>query len=135
MWPGTDFDHLANDTNARWDPANVPGTYFALAALLALGDDLSRVQRWQTLQWLQKMQRPNGSFGETLVDGHIEGGNDPRFGYCATGVRFILRGVTDGTLIIDGQTVHDIDFDTFVQCVKAAEVGTLAPISRLLLSS
>jgi len=126
MWPGTDFGERANATNARWDPANVPATYFALAALLALGDDFRRVGRRQTLQWLQKMQRPDGSFGETLMNGRLEGGNDPRFGYCATGARYILRGTSNGSLDVDGDTVHDVDLDSFVRCVRAAEVGTLA---------
>ncbi|WPH03672.1 Hypothetical protein R9X50_00655500 [Acrodontium crateriforme] len=121
MWPGTDFGERANEINAQWDPANVPATYFALSTLLILGDDLRRLRRRETLVWIQKMQRPNGSFGETLVNGKIEGGEDPRFGYCATGVRYILRGSKEGHLIIDGQDVQDIDFDAFVRCIVAAE--------------
>lgn len=126
MWPGTDFGERATDANAKWDPANVPATYFALAALLVMGDDFRRVRRWQTLQWLRQMQREDGSFGETLVEGRIEGGRDPRFGYCAAGVRHILRGETLGTLTIDQHKVLDVDVDAFVRCVRAAEVGTQA---------
>jgi len=125
MWPGTDFGEHANETNACWDPANMPATYFALATLLIIGDDLKGVRRRQTLQWLQKMQRPDGSFGETLINGHIEGGNDPRFGYCATGVRFMLRGNSKAPLTVDDQTLQDIDVDGLVRCVNAAEVGNL----------
>ena len=126
MWPGTDFGGRANVANAKWDPANVPATYFALAALLVLGDDFKRVRRRQTLQWLRSMQRADGSFGETLVNGRIEGGRDPRYGYCATGVRYVLRGTKHGVLNIEGHEVQDIDVDAFVRCVRAAEVGTLA---------
>ena len=56
----------------------------------------------ECLQWLTKMQREDGSFGETLGPGDkIEGGMDTRFGYCATGVRWVLRevkssGVSEG---------------------------------------
>lgn len=126
MWPGTDFGERANEENARWDPANIPATYFALAALLILNDDFKRVKRKKTLQWLQQMQRPDGSFGETLVSGRIEGGRDPRFGYCGTGIRYILRGADEGAITADGQTIGDIDVDAFVRCVRMAEVGTLA---------
>ncbi|KAM0722077.1 hypothetical protein Q7P37_003003 [Cladosporium fusiforme] len=122
MWPGTDFGERANAENAKWDPANVPATYFALASLLILGDDLKRVQRMETLRWIHAMQREDGSFGETLVDGKREGGRDPRLGYCATGVRYILRGGTEpGPLTIDGEVVEDIDFDTYVNCIRRSE--------------
>lgn len=124
MWPGTDFGVLANEDNARWDPANVPATYFALSALLVVGDDLKRVKRRETLDWLRQMQRDDGSFGETLVHGVVEGGMDPRFGYCATGARRILRGdIEDGPLTIDGVVVEDIDVDKHVKCVQLAEVS------------
>lgn len=123
MWPGTDFGDRKNEENAKWDPANVPATYFALAALLILGDDLGRVQRRATLQWIYKMQRPDGSFGETLVEGRVEGGMDPRFGYCASGVRHILRGTAIGPLNIEGERVADVDVDGLVQCILHAEVS------------
>nr|POE63280.1 geranylgeranyl transferase type-1 subunit beta [Quercus suber] len=123
MWPGTSFDDRANQENARWDPANVPATYFALAILLIMGDDLKRVNRAATLLWLRKMQRDDGSFGETNMNGKIEGGLDPRFAYCATGVRFILRGSSVGPLLVDGMEVEDINIDGLIRCIQAAEVG------------
>ncbi|KAK5173629.1 geranylgeranyl transferase type-1 subunit beta [Saxophila tyrrhenica] len=121
MWRGTDFGDQTNDLNRKWDPANVPATYFALVALLVLGDDFKRVKRRETLHWLRKMQRPDGSFGETLVNGQIEGGRDPRYGYCATGARYILRGARSGPLTLDGEDIRDIDVDAFVECVRLAE--------------
>lgn len=130
MWPGTDFGDEANERNAQWDPANVPATYFALAALLSVGDDLKRVRRGETFRWLRRMQRPDGSFGETLVAGRIQGGRDPRFGYCASGIRFILRGPN-----YEGA---DIDVDALVRCTRAAEVSNgnpdrnLMPMRRLI---
>ena len=123
MWPGTNFGERANEANAKWDPANVAATYFALGALLVLGDDLRRVRRRRTFLWLRRMQRPDGSFGETLVDGKIEGGRDPRSAHCACGVRYILRGRGSGDLALDGETVGDIDLDALVHCIRAAEVS------------
>lgn len=117
-WPGSDFGELRNDRNKRWDPAHVPGTFFALLTLVVLGDDLGRVKRREILAWLVKMQRPEGSFGETLgEDGFIHGGNDSRFGYMATAIRWILRGNLEGPY--DG--IPDIDVDSFVNCVREAE--------------
>ncbi|KAK3677520.1 geranylgeranyl transferase type-1 subunit beta [Recurvomyces mirabilis] len=121
MWPGTDFGVRASKDNAMWDPANIPATYFALASLLLLKDDFSRVRRRGCLEWLPRMQRGDGSFGETCVNGVVEGGMDPRFGYCATGIRFILRGTMSGPLEIEGRSVGDIDVDSFVKCVQLAE--------------
>lgn len=123
MWPGTDFGEHRNDENAKWDPANVPATYFALAALLILGDDFKRVRRRQTLQWIRNMQRSDGSFGETLVDGRVEGGMDPRFGYCASGVCHILRGRRPGVLEIEGEAIEDINVDGLVRCILDAQVS------------
>ena len=122
MWPGTDFGERATEANAKWDPANIPATYFALAALLILGDDFKRVRRKETLHWIRKMQRSDGSFGETLVDGQVEGGRDPRAGYCASGIRYILGGSQPVTSDIDSNKIEDIDVDTLVRCIRQSEV-------------
>jgi len=121
-FPATDFGASSSATNAVWDSANLPATYFALATLAVLGDDLRRVKRWRCLEWLRTMQRPDGSFGEMLGNaGNIEGGMDTRFGYCAMGVRWILRGNVNGW--VDG--VADVDVDNLVTCIRGSEVGTL----------
>ncbi len=117
-WPGTDYGERRNEENKVWDPAHVPGTFFALLTLVVLGDDLERVKRREILKWLTKMQRPAGGFGETLgVDDFVHGGNDSRFGYMATAIRWILRGDLEGPF--DG--IPDIRVDDFVTCVCAAE--------------
>lgn len=117
-WPGSNFGELRNAENKRWDPAHIPGTFFALLALIVLGDDLSKVKRREILEWLIKMQRPEGSFGETLgEDDYVHGGSDSRFGYMATAIRWILRGDLEGPY--DG--IPDIDVDSFVSCVRSAE--------------
>ena len=81
--------------NARthcWDPANLAATYFALATLVILKDDLSRVRRTECLQWLRRLQLEDGSFGELREEqDRVNGGSDVRFGYCAASVRWILR--------------------------------------------
>ncbi|GAB7359314.1 hypothetical protein MBLNU230_g5965t1 [Neophaeotheca triangularis] len=121
MWPGTDFGEHRTEENKKWDPANLPATYFALCSLLALGDDLERLDRKGTLKWLRNVQRTDGSFGETYIDGTVEGGRDPRFGYCAAGVRYMLRGQSEGSITVDGDEIEDVNVDAVVSCVKAAE--------------
>lgn len=127
-FPGTDFDDRRTEANARWDPANIPATYFALATLCILGDDLERVKRKQCLQWLRKMQRPDGSFGEMLgPDGRVAGGMDTRHGYCAMATRWMLRDGATGRI----EGVSDVDVNAIVTCIRSAEVGTLASIVQL----
>nr|OQO17620.1 hypothetical protein B0A51_14022 [Rachicladosporium sp. CCFEE 5018] len=121
MWPGTDFGERRSVANAKWDPANGPATYFALASLLILRDDLQRVKRQETLNWISKLQHADGSFGETIVDSKIEGGHDPRLAYCATGVRYILRRSEADKAAMDGTTVGDINIDALVGSIQRAE--------------
>jgi geranylgeranyl transferase type-1 subunit beta len=80
-----------NGKGSEWDVANLPATFFALCVLLILGDDLTRVSRMKCLNWVKKLQRQDGSFGEVLSSGErIEGGRDLRFCCCAAGVKYIL---------------------------------------------
>lgn len=119
-FPGTDLGELRNETNGVWDPATVPSTFFALAILAILGDDLERVKRKECLQWLRKVQRPDGSFGEHVGEnGEVQGGMDTRFGYTAVGTRWILRGKATGDVL----GVPDVDVDKLVHCIKLAQVG------------
>jgi len=131
-FPATDFGELRNDKNKIWDPANVPATFFALLTLVLLGDNLERVKRRDCLQWLIKMQRPDGSFGETLGEnGRVEGGNDTRFGYCGTGVRYILRGTVEGPV----DDVPDINVDKLVNCIRMSEACLSSSWLRDLLTN
>lgn len=119
---GTDFgSERRTPENEAWDPANIPSTFFALVILLTLGDDLSRVKRTECLQWLSRMQRENGSFGEVLgTEGKIEGGGDLRFCCFGAGTRYILRGKCgeDG---LEG--IKDIDVDKLVAFIEACQVS------------
>lgn len=106
--------------NEVWDPANIPSTFFAIVILLILGDDLSRLKRRECLQWLPRMQREDGSFGEVLgPEGRIEGGRDLRFCCCAAGTRYMLRG-KDGSADLQG--VKDIDVDRLVAFIEDCQV-------------
>lgn len=119
-FPATEFGERRSADNAAWDPANLAATYFALSTLCVLRDDLSRVKRKECLRWLRSVQRPDGSFGELLgPTGQVEGGNDTRYGYCAMGTRWILRGSVFGE--IEGEA--DVDVDKLVACIRKAEVG------------
>lgn len=117
-FPGTNFgDGMRNSENAHWDPANVAGTFFALAGLAVLGDSMERVKRKECLEWLTRLQWSDGSFGEVLgKDGKIEGKRDLRQCYLAAVTRWILR---------DHQKLHhvvDIDIDKLVSFVMASTV-------------
>lgn len=97
-FPGTDLGERRNAENQCWDPGNLPNTFFALGSLLILGDDFARVRRRECLDWLSRMQRPDGSFGETLSARRmIEGGRDLRYCCCAAGIVYLLRDPSETT--------------------------------------
>lgn len=118
---GTDFGaEKRTKDNEAWDPANVPATFFALVNLLILGDDLSRVKRRECLQWLPKLQRDDGSFGEILgPNGKVEGNRDLRYCCCAAGTRYILRG-KDAK---GAKDVRDIDVPGLISFIEKCQVN------------
>lgn len=90
-FPGTNLQGQRSTLNEHWDPANVPNSFFGLACLLILGDDLAGINREAWMQWLPKLQRQDGSFGEILgEEDSIEGGRDLRYCCCAAGIAYIL---------------------------------------------
>ncbi|KAI9923644.1 Geranylgeranyl transferase type-1 subunit beta [Aspergillus wentii] len=116
---GTDFgSERRTPENESWDPANVPATFFAIVVLILLGDDLSRVKRTECLQWLPKLQRKDGSFGEVLgPGGEIEGGRDLRYCCCAAGTRYMLRGKNGQGV----EEVKDINVGKLVEFIEACQ--------------
>ena len=113
---GTDLGALRDEENAHWDPANLAATFFALASLAVLGDGLDRVRRRECLEWIAKLQRGDGSFGETLgEEGRIEGGRDMRFCNTAAGIRWMLRGGRSND-------PGDIDVEGLLGYIKSTEV-------------
>ncbi|KAI9739684.1 MAG: hypothetical protein M1834_006402 [Cirrosporium novae-zelandiae] len=75
------------------DRPNLGATLFALQALLCLRDDLGRVKGTKCLEWLRKLQKEDGTFGECLGEnGSIQCGGGQRYCYMATVVCSILGG-------------------------------------------
>lgn len=126
---GTNFgSERRRPDNEAWDPANIPATFFALVNLLILGDDLTRVKRRECLQWLPKLQRSDGSFGEVLApEGKVGGGRDLRYCCCAAGIRYILRGNNERGI----QDVEDIDVPKFISFIEACQVLLLRQVYAL----
>jgi len=75
---------------------HVAMTYTALACLIILGDDLSRVAREPILASLSELQQEDGRF----VAHHRGGESDCRFLYCSCAIAFMLGGV-DGHVNVD----------------------------------
>ena len=70
----------------EFDHGHIAMTYSALAALLTLGDDLSRVDGPATVRALGALQREDGSFTATSDGSEC----DMRFLYCACAISTIL---------------------------------------------
>ncbi|KAH6623764.1 terpenoid cyclases/protein prenyltransferase alpha-alpha toroid [Chaetomium tenue] len=104
------------DPSAPTSLANLPATLFALQLLALLADEgeeeraFEGVDRVQTLRWLRRLQRADGSFGEAVswMPGKeawlVGGGYDMRYCYIAVAVRWMLRG-EEG----EGEGVGDLD--------------------------
>ena len=69
------------------DHGHIAMTYTALASLLVLGDDLSRVNRKAVIAGVRALQLQNGSYKAALQGGE----NDMRFLYCAACICFMLN--------------------------------------------
>ncbi|KDN67946.1 putative prenyltransferase and squalene oxidase [Colletotrichum sublineola] len=117
--------------------ANLASTYFALLILAIAADGpeaaenaFAGVDRAATLRWLKRLQRPDGSFGELILDdGSIEGGNDMRLCFLAATIRWALRGdVKEG----DADWVEDINVDALVKHIRQGQTydGGLAQSSH-----
>lgn len=93
-WLGVRFGCApAPGGQAAHDQAHLAQTYTALASLLILGDDLSRVRREETLAAVGRLQRDDGSFQATA--GGTE--TDVRFVYCACAVSVMLGDARCGS--------------------------------------
>lgn len=109
--PSTALPETSKDNPNIWDPANIPGTYFALCMLVMLGDDLSRVDREAFLKGLKEHQTQTGGFGELLWGPEVERGNtDLRFVLCAVASWYILHGDSSS-----------LDIDKVVEYVKGCK--------------
>ncbi|KAK0665284.1 terpenoid cyclases/protein prenyltransferase alpha-alpha toroid [Cercophora samala] len=109
--------------------ANAPGTLFALQLLALLADEddpegaFDGVDRVQTLRWLRRLQRDDGSFGEVLrllpgQEWFIGGGYDMRYCYIAASIRWMLRGdVKEG----EPGWVEDIDTEGLTNYILSSQ--------------
>lgn len=114
--------------------ANLPATLFALQLLALLADEgdeagaFRGVDRVQTLRWLRRLQREDGSFGEVLrrMPGEgerqgwfIGGGYDMRYCYIAASIRWMLRGdVKEG----EPGWVEDFDAEGLARYIQRSQV-------------
>lgn len=122
---GTDLGALRSESNECWDPANLAATFFALATLIILGDDLTRVNTRECLAWLKGLQLDNGSFGEARTEnGKTSGVGDARYGYCAASVRWILQNRNGGGAM--GQE-KDIDVHALARSITCLQVSHTKP--------
>ena len=102
----------------EWDAANLAATYFACAALAVLGEGLERVRRKECLEWVRRLQRANGSFGEGIgKGGNVEGAEDMRFCYLAAATRWFLKWGRDM------DEVGDIDVEGLTNWIEASVVS------------
>ncbi|XP_041365891.1 geranylgeranyl transferase type-1 subunit beta-like isoform X2 [Gigantopelta aegis] len=70
-----------------YDSSHIAMTYTALASLLILGDDFSRVDRMAIVDGLGALQQDNGSFCAMPEGSEC----DMRFVYCATCISYMLN--------------------------------------------
>ena len=83
---GSEFSTQGSSSFSLFDTGHLAMTYTALATLLMLGDDLSRINRELVLRAVGSLQTSGGSFLSTLEGGEC----DMRYVYCACCVCYIL---------------------------------------------
>lgn len=74
------------DSDIPMDCGAITMTYCALASLVILGDDLSRVDRKSIIEGMKDLQLPDGSFKPSILGGE----SDMRLVYCAVAVCKLL---------------------------------------------
>ena len=102
-----------------YDTAHLPATYFAIASLLILGDDLKRINREGALLGLKKSQNKDGSFSPVLLGEERFGEVDVRHLYCATAIRAMLSPV---------EKEEDIDVSAAIRYIQQCKVISLSNI-------
>ncbi|RIB01474.1 terpenoid cyclases/protein prenyltransferase alpha-alpha toroid [Gigaspora rosea] len=88
-----------------FDASNLAMTYTALASLLILGDDLSRVDKSAIINAMKYLQKEDGSFTQTYQG--ME--SDMRFVYCACAISYMLNDFSG------------INIDKVVQYIKESQ--------------
>ncbi|KAI5463563.1 geranylgeranyl transferase type I beta subunit [Mariannaea sp. PMI_226] len=128
--------HVLPGQDASKGNANLAASFFALIllGLAADGEEEAKnafagVQRTKLLQWLKKLQREDGSFGQNLWESQAVGGNDTRHSYMASSIRWMVRGdVKEG----EEGWVEDVDVNTMVAHIRNGQTydGGIAETSQ-----
>jgi geranylgeranyl transferase type-1 subunit beta len=84
---GAPHSPAGSASTSEYDGAHLAMTYTALAILLILGDDLSRVRTDKVLAFVASLQGADGCFSA-----YPGGESDMRFLFCAAAVVAMLRG-------------------------------------------
>jgi geranylgeranyl transferase type-1 subunit beta len=105
------------EAHSVYDTAHLPATYFAIASLLILGDDLKRVNRDGALLGLKVSQNENGSFIPVLLGDERFGEVDVRHVYCAIATRAMLAPV---------KMEEDIDVPAAIRYIQQCKVISLS---------
>ena len=100
-------------TYSLYDALTLPSTYFAIALLLILGDDIARVERTRTLAALRKAQNVDGSFSPALLGDERVGEVDVRHTYSAVAVRCMLSPI---------EVDEDFDVAAAIKYVRSCKV-------------
>lgn len=80
-------DSECNSEYAKYVCGHLAMTYTALASLIILGDDLSRLNRKCIAEGVKALQQSDGSYCATLAGSE----NDMRFVYCAACICYMLQ--------------------------------------------
>ena len=83
---GNVFDTAGSPSTSEYDEGHIAMTYTALAVLIILGDDLSRVDKPRVLDFVRSLQGSSGCFCA-----YTGGESDMRFLYCAAVICTMLR--------------------------------------------
>ncbi|KAJ3313800.1 Geranylgeranyl transferase type-1 subunit beta [Blyttiomyces sp. JEL0837] len=111
-WGGAQYDPCKTcSTQNPYNDAHLAMTYTALASLLILGDDLSRVNKKAVVRALRHLQTPSGCF----MASHLSGELDMRFLFSACAISFMLD---DWSGVDKDRAVSYILKSQGVQCVR-----------------
>lgn len=116
--PNHKFPNAYHQYTPTLESANLPATFFAILSLNFVSD-VDGIDRIKCLKWLGTLQRKDGSFGEFLRDGRVQGGSDMRYCQCAAAIWSALKGDEWAKMANPGEA---IDIDKLVMHIRAGQV-------------
>ena len=96
-----------------FDAGHLPALYFAIASLLILGDDLTRIDRRGALDTMKRLQNEDGSFSPVVIGEDKFGEVDVRHLYCAIAAREMLSPI---------KAEEDIDVNAAIRYIQRCKV-------------